>query len=550
VLAVVLLTSSASLAAKPAAKAAVKPAAKAKAASKASTKEKSETSPKPGMEASKPSTDYKYETPSPAGPPIPDPPPPSAVAATPSPSQVDKPAEPAAVAEKEPVKDIPPVVLEKTALPDQPEPAPPAVEEPAAPVEPAPVYVEHLGPSAYPGQLRGIYGGSMWLEPSFNGLQWPYMKKSGVGLSGSIWVDNGYEKISRDPAISPNTTLLLQQARAVLRVTPTYTDGKFFIQGQVELVGNQCQTTSPICTTVGTFDTDDLWIRFGWWNKLDLKVGRFEGWELYHTGMGLDINTLERQGAKNYGVNAPDKDIDAPDFYGVNYLHDRPGAGMGVGYAAFHGYLSQALRVEVLGELGTENVSSTTGHNFWGGRPAVILDLGWIKFKAGGEYEKATVGTQTINNGAKTDYPYKRTRKGYGGSVQFVFDPNIEFGGNVAHGTVFETDLTTGSGLGTGSYDTTSLGGFVNARLSPLWMFGGGVNFTYRYDSFYYNSSPNSDYTAHLQAFGALQYLVARQLFVKLVLGYARADFMTSDTSIALYSNYMYSGRIRLMYLY
>jgi hypothetical protein len=43
---------------------------------------------------------------------------------------------------------------------------------------------------------------------------------------------------------------------------------------------------------------------------------------------------------------------------------------------------------------------------------------------------------------------------------------------------------------------------------------------------------------------------MARQLFVKVVLGYARADFQTSDQSIPIYSNYMYSGRVRLMYLY
>jgi hypothetical protein len=546
--AVVLLASPASFAAKPA-----KAAVKHKAAPKSSAKEKStedSSTPKPGMEASKPATEgYKYEAPSPAPPPTPDPPPTSAAADTPTSSSGDKAASPAASAEKEPAKDVPPSA-EKTEAPDKPEPAPPVADEPPAVVEPPPVYVEHLGSSAYPGQLRGIYGGSMWLEPSFNGLQWPYMAKSGVGVSGSIWVDSGYEQIKRDPVNSPNTTLLLQQARAVLRMTPTYTDGKFFIQGQVELVGNQCQTTSPTCTSVGTFDTDDLWLRVGYWNKWDLKVGRFEGWELYHTGMGLDINTLERQGAKNFGVNSPNTNLDAPDYYGVNYLHDRPSAGMGVGYVAFHGYLSQALRVELLGELGTENVSSTTGHNYYGGRPAVILDLGWVKFKAGGEYEKATVGTQTINNGAKADYPYKRTRKGYGGSVQFVLNPNIEFGGNLARGTVFETDLTSGSGSGVGSYTTTSVGGFANALLTPLLMVGAGVNYTGRTNSFYYNSSPNPDFSGHLQGFGALQYLVARQLFVKIVLGYARADFQTSDQSIPIYSNYMYSGRVRLMYLY
>jgi hypothetical protein len=545
-----LLASPASFAAKPIKAAAVKHKAAAKSAAKESTAAETPSASMSGSSFLRPGMEgYKYETPSAASPPTADPLPSSASADYSSGSQGKKAVLLVAELEKEPAKDVP-SSTEQPVSPDKPETASAAADEPPAAVEPPPVYVEHLGPSAYPGNLRGIYGGSMWLEPSFNGLQWPYMRRSGVGVSGSIWVDSGYEKISRDPANSPNTTLLLQQARAVLRVTPTYTDGKFFIQGQVELVGNQCQTTSPICTSVGTFDTDDLWLRLGEWNKWDLKVGRFEGWELYHTGMGLDVNTLERHGAKNYGVNSPDTNLEAPDFYGVNYLHDRPTAGMGVGYIAFHGYLSQALRVELLGELGTENVGSTTGHNYWGGRPAAILDLGWIKVKAGGEYEKSTVGTQTINNGVKEDYPYKRTRKGFGGSVQFVFDPHIEFGGNAAYGTVFETDLTTGSASGTGSYNTTSVGGFANALLSPLWMLGAGVNMIWQYNSFYYNGSPNPDYTGHLQAFGAIQYLVARQLFVKVVLGYARADFLTSDQSIPLWSNYMYSGRVRLMYLY
>jgi len=90
--------------------------------------------------------------------------------------------------------------------------------------------------------MRGLYGGSLWLEPSFHGLQWPYMAKTGVGISGSAWVDTGYETNKSESSSVANSTTYLQQARAVLRVTPTYVSGRFFIQAQAELVGNGCQT--------------------------------------------------------------------------------------------------------------------------------------------------------------------------------------------------------------------------------------------------------------------------------------------------------------------
>jgi hypothetical protein len=58
-------------------------------------------------------------------------------------------------------------------------------------------------------------------------------------------------------------------------------------------------------------------------------------------------------------------------------------------------------------------------------------------------------------------------------------------------------------------------------------------------------------YFQHLQAFGAIQYVVARQLFVKFVAGYSRADYEPSAVSRTRYfSNYKWSGRLRLMYLF
>jgi hypothetical protein len=44
--------------------------------------------------------------------------------------------------------------------------------------------------------------------------------------------------------------------------------------------------------------------------------------------------------------------------------------------------------------------------------------------------------------------------------------------------------------------------------------------------------------------------MLGGQLFIKAVLGYAQAYFQPSDPVAATWSNHMYSGRIRLMYLF
>jgi hypothetical protein len=557
------------VAAKPAAakSAAGKPKAGASSPAKGSSSSSgSASADASSAKSSTASSSQPYEVPAPAPSAAPATPPAdtSAKPATPAASETPKPAEAAAETAK-PAET--PAAAESAA--SAPAPAAPAVEEPPPPPEePPPVYVEHLGPASYPGNQRGLYGGSLWLEPSFHGLQWPYMAKSGVGVSGMLWVDSGYQQIKRDSEKLPNTALSLEQGRAVLRVTPTYTNGQLFIQGQVELVGNLCQATSQACTTGGTFDTDDLWIRVGQWNKWDLKVGRFEGWELYHTGMSLDLYTLERQGAQQIGLRWPDDDahingLQAPDFYGTNWLHDRPSAGLGVGYLAFHAYPSDNFRLEVLGELGADPTTKTTstdttgntvttvtqGYTYMGGRPSLILDQGWLKVKVGAEYERRTGDVQDISTGSKQDSKVKRTRWGVGGSVQFVIDPRAEFGANFALGSQ-SNHTTTGELNEVDSYSRNSVGGFANLRLAGPWLLGAGANFTWQNNKYYFENSQSPDYTAHLQGFLALQYLLARQLYIKAVIGYARADFVTSQENIPMWSDYMYSGRIRLMYLY
>ncbi len=454
-------------------------------------------------------------------------------------------------------------------LAETPAPPPPAAEPIPATVAtgsekpiletPAP-YVEHLGPKSFPGRLRGLYGGSLWLEPSFNGLQWPFMARTGVGVSGAFWTDTGYEMIIRNDKDGrmPGSKMAYQQGRGVLRLTPTYVQGRFFIQGQAELVANQCQATTEVCTTSGTFSTDDLWIRFGEWNRWDLKVGRFEAWEIYHLGMGMDMYTLERAGAQQFPVtNNPN--LNTPTFYGADYVRYRPTQGLGVGYVALHAYATEALRFELLGQVGTDDVQTTTGDGdvvktgftYLGGRPAMIYDAGWLKFKAALEYQQRTAVMQLDN---QRDASYYRTRMGGGGALQFVFDPSIEFGLNAAYGKQEETnpsDLASGTKDKKNSFSTFTVGGFANLRLADLWMAGAGLNWTTQTNQFQDDTPENpADYAAHMQGFAAIQYLLAGQLFIKATLGFARADFQPNNGSIAVWSNYMYSGRIRLMYMY
>jgi hypothetical protein len=42
----------------------------------------------------------------------------------------------------------------------------------------------------------------------------------------------------------------------------------------------------------------------------------------------------------------------------------------------------------------------------------------------------------------------------------------------------------------------------------------------------------------------------AGQLYIRAVFGFARADFLPSDLPAPEWHNYMYSGRVRLLYIY
>ena len=156
--------------------------------------------------------------------------------------------------------------------------------------------VERMPASAYPEPYtRGLFGSSLWL--TMHGQQWPYYPRTGIGISGYAWVDNAYAKTRiGDVGQPPHLTRYIQQGRAVLRVTPTYSQRRT----------GSCRRRSSWSATrtrrrpsrlAAAADTDDMWVRAGVWKKFDITVGRFEAFEVYHLGMGLDLNTVERIGA-------------------------------------------------------------------------------------------------------------------------------------------------------------------------------------------------------------------------------------------------------------
>jgi hypothetical protein len=401
--------------------------------------------------------------------------------------------------------------------------APPAPAPAAAPEDAG--LVERLPPSAYPEwKTRGIPGGSLAFSGNMHGMPWPYYPRTGIGVSGYAWVDTGYETVDRGQVSQPGIKYLVSQGRAVLRLTPTYSAGTFYLQGQAELVANKDQTLAQ----PNVADVDDLWVRIGQWKQWDLQLGRFEAFEVYHFGMGMDLNTLERDGAVDQ-VRAP------PDVYGLKTVTYRQN---GIGNVAFHVYPSSALRFEVLGQFGFD---AATSIDTVGARPAVVFDLGWLKLKGEGDLRKQF---PVFSNSKES-----RFQRGGAAAAQFVFDPFVEFGFNFAYGLTdhYNPLNTTDPNATMGDFDTAGsttdldFGGFVNFRPIRGLVVGAGGNLNTQTDQ------QDGKFT-HLQTFGAVQMEVLQHLYVKLVGAYAQAHI--APGGVASWDNTMISGRVRLMYLF
>jgi hypothetical protein len=176
--------------------------------------------------------------------------------------------------------------------------------------------------------------------------------------------------------------------------------------------------------------------------------------------------------------------------------------------------------------------------------------VGWFKFRLAGEYQQRTATTQTLDPAVgKKDPVPKRVQKGVGGSIQFVINPIVEFGVNAAIGKQEDVDWFDTPVL-ENTFTTKSIGGFTNVRLTERSLLGAGVNWTTQTDTYLATGSSLNNFTAQLQSFAAFQYRPMGQLYVKAVFGFARADFLPSDLAVGEWHNHMYSGRIRLLYIY
>jgi hypothetical protein len=140
---------------------------------------------------------------------------------------------------EEPAPSPSPSPSEEVPPPRATKPAPPAADE--APPEEAPskqppvAVIEHMSPETFPGRLRGLYGGSLWLEPDFQGLQWPQNSRTGLGISAKLWVDSGGEVIKRGSDQIPNSSFPFMQGRGLFRLTPAYVSGRFLFKAEVDL---------------------------------------------------------------------------------------------------------------------------------------------------------------------------------------------------------------------------------------------------------------------------------------------------------------------------
>jgi hypothetical protein len=407
-----------------------------------------------------------------------------------------------------------------------------AAEVPSAPVAAAsdeaagPGPVERLSGPAFPEWTpRGLAGGSLWLSGSMHGMPWPYTPRNGVGVSGYVWSDGGYETISRGNQTEANIKYLVNQVRGVVRLTPTYSTSAWYLQGQAEVVANGDQSQpQPVSVT-----TDDLWLRAGKWKSWDLQVGRYEAFEVYHFGIGMDLNTLERQGPVDTARAVPD----VPGLTTFTYRQN------GVANAAFHGYFWDArVRVELLGQYGFDAAASLDG---FGVRPAAVVDLGWLKLK-GAAYWKKQFPVRSTSKEA-------RYQSGFTAAAQVILAPHVEAGVSFAQEitdhylaqNVNDPNAAMGDYDGLGSLTNRAVGGFVNVRVVEDLLVGPGLNYVQEVDQV------GGEFT-NTQGFVAAQYRVGGQLFVKLVGAWARARLNPGGKEP--WENTMVSTRLRLMYLF
>ena len=109
----------------------------------------------------------------------------------------------------------------------------------------------------------------------------------------------------------------------------------------------------------------------------------------------------------------------------------------------------------------------------------------------------------------------------------------------------------------------SSVGFFADARVVDIvgaiakrpWhddlLVGVGLNYVaWANEHYNFNAGGNSDFFTNTQGFVAVQYLVRKQLFVKLVGAYAKSRFEKAFSPVPDYNDTMLSARLRVLYLF
>ena len=236
--------------------------------------------------------------------------------------------------------------------------------------------------------------------------------------------------------------------------------------------------SNTVCNA-GTFTADDLWIRVGQRNLWDVKVGRFEGWEIYHLGMGLDSYTLERMGARMVGADSP---ATSPRLDAPRGLRREPPAGTDPPTAwpwatpPCTRTSSKTCASSLLGKLGTDKLHEGQFHGrhpLHLSRRPLSRDLRHRLVQAQGRRRIPEAHPQYAGRGRQTaqkkDSVEELVQWGAGGSAQFVIDPIVEFGVSAAYGNQSYTDATgnvfESAETLAKSYTTMSVGGFAQREV-------------------------------------------------------------------------------------
>ena len=353
-------------------------------------------------------------------------------------------------------------------------------------------------------------------------MQWPFYPRTGIGVSGYAWLDNSYEKINVGTIPGPGYTKeYLQQGRFLLRVTPTYSNDIWFVQAQAEFVANKDQTQTQPAT--GIADTDDLWVRAGQWNKWDVMVGRFEGFEVYHLGMGLDLNTEERRGRvrsaaarRRISTARASSSIARPASGNVALppLPDRP-----------------LLRFELLTQFGSTRRPQRD-------RRAAGARLRHRLVQAQGR------GRVPVAQGAQPGRSDGEAgTAGVGGDRAVRASAGIEFGAQhrLRDHRHFRPERNVPTTNNSGN--TTQRRRLPNARLIEGLLVGLGANYV-TFENLHLNTrTARNDKSTNLQTFVAAAVPDRQQLFVKLVGAYAKSHFEQELHATTAYDDTMTSVR-------